>query len=185
MSLADKLIKRNKAEKVEEKAKITYITTIDDKTKEKLYSMSNSGFGAVQPTVITIELLKEAISDWKQEKQIYSQEITLANCTEMFLSFKTILQIANLDNLINLQMLKLDNNMIMKIENLSKLRNIKWLDLSFNFIKEIEGLDDLENLADLSLYNNQIYEVTKGLDANRKLNVLSVGRNNINNVKGV
>ena len=140
--------------------------------------MASSGFSASQPRLITMELIAEAIAEYKQEKQIFSLEITQTNCSELALSFKKILQISNLENLINVHTLRLDNNMIMRIENLSKLKNIKWLDLSFNYISEIEGLDALENLTDLSLYCNQITEV-KNLDKNRKLNVLSVGNNQI------
>jgi Leucine-rich repeat (LRR) protein len=168
--------------KQEEKKLIEFIKPIDITIKEKLHGMASSGFGADKPCLITIELIKDSIAQWKQEKQIYSQEITQTNCTELALSFRKILQISNLENLINVHTLRLDNNMIMKIEGLSKLKNIKWLDLSFNFISEIEGLDELDNLQDLSLYNNQITEV-KNLDKNRKLNVLSVGRNKIADVK--
>ena len=168
--------------KQEEKKLIEYIKPVDETIKEKLHGMAGSGFGAAKPCLITIELIKDAINEWKQEKQIYSQEITQTNCTELAMSFRKILQISNLENLINIHTLRLDNNMIMKIENLSKLKNIKWLDLSFNYITEIEGLDDLENLTDLSLFSNQISEV-KNLDRNRKLNVLSIGRNKIADVK--
>ena len=95
------------------------------------------------------------------EKGIFSLEITQNNCIELSLSFRKIFQISNLENLINLKILKLDNNMIMRIENLSKLKNITCLDLSFNYISEIEGLEDLENLTDLSLLSNKIEEVKK------------------------
>ena len=168
--------------KVEEKKLIEFIKPIDPTIKSKLQGMASSGFSGTQPRLITMELIAEAIAEYKQEKQIFSLEITQTNCTELALSFKKLLQISNLENLINVHTLRLDNNMIMKIENLSKLKNIKWLDLSFNYISEIEGLDDLENLTDLSLYGNQIKEV-KNLDKNRKLNVLSVGFNQIADCK--
>ena len=168
--------------KVEEKKLIEFIKPVDPTIKSKLQGMASSGFSGAQPRLITMELIAEAIAEYKQEKQIFSLEITQTNCTELALSFKKILQISNLENLINVHTLRLDNNMIMRIENLSKLKNIKWLDLSFNYISEIEGLDELENLTDLSLYGNQIKEV-KNLDKNRKLNVLSVGYNQIADCK--
>ena len=168
--------------KQEEKKLIEFIKPVDETIKEKLHGMANNGFGATKPCLITIELIRDAINEYKQENQIYSQEITQTNCVELALSFRKILQISNLENLINIQTLRLDNNMIMKIENLSSLKSIKWLDLSFNYISEIEGLDGLENLTDLSLYSNQITEV-KNLDKNRKPNVLSVGRHRIADVK--
>lgn len=168
--------------KKEEKKLITFIKEVDPSIKTKLQDMALGGFGTSKPCLITIELIKDAIEEYKQEKQIYSLEITQTSCTELALSFRKILQISNLENLINVHTLRLDNNMIMKIEGLSKLKNIKWLDLSFNYISEIEGLDDLENLTDLSLYSNQIKEV-KNMDKNRKLNVLSVGNNRITDCK--
>jgi len=168
--------------KTEEKKLIEFIKPVDPNIKSKLQGMASSGFSGSQPRLITMELIAEAIAEYKQEKQIFSLEITQTNCTELALSFKKILQISNLENLINVHTLRLDNNMIMRIENLSKLKNIKWLDLSFNYISEIEGLDELENLTDLSLFSNQIKEV-KNLDKNRKLNVLSVGNNQIADCK--
>ena len=168
--------------KKEEKKLIEFIKPVDPTIKSKLQGMASSGFSGEQPRLITMELIAEAIAEYKQEKQIFSLEITQTNCTELALSFKKLLQISNLENLINVHTLRLDNNMIMKIENLSKLKNIKWLDLSFNYISEIEGLDELDNLTDLSLYSNQIKEV-KNLDKNRKLNVLSVGNNQIADCK--
>ena len=159
--------------KVEEKKLIEFIKPVDPTIKSKLQGMASGGFSGQQPRLITMELIAEAIAEYKQEKQIFSLEITQTNCTELALSFKKLLQISNLENLINVHTLRLDNNMIMKIENLSKLKNIKWLDLSFNYISEIEGLDELENLTDLSLFGNQIKEV-KNLDKNRKLNVFLI-----------
>ena len=166
VSIAAKFLQSG-GSKQEEKKLIEYIKPVDETIKEKLHGMTGSGFWAAKPRLITIELIKDAINEWKQEKQIYSQEITQTNCTELAMRFRKILQISNFENLINIHTLRLDNNMIMKIENLSKLKNIKWLDLSFNYITEIEGLDGLENLTDLSLFSNQISEV-KNLDQNRK-----------------
>jgi len=180
MSFAEKLLAGKLNE--EKKKLIEFIKPVDESIKHKLEGMANTGFGAEKPRLITIELIKDAIAEYKQEKGIFSLEITQNNCTELSLSFRKILQISNLENLINVKILKLDNNMIMRIENLSKLKNITWLDLSFNYISEIEGLEDLENLTDLSLFSNQIVEV-KNLEHNRKLNVLSVGKNLIQDAK--
>ena len=180
MSFAEKLLAGKLNE--EKKKLIEFIKPVDESIKHKLEGMANTGFGAEKPRLITIELIKDAIAEYKQEKGIFSLEITQNSCTELSLSFRKILQISNLENLINVKILKLDNNMIMRIENLSKLKNITWLDLSFNYISEIEGLEDLENLTDLSLFSNQITEV-KNLEHNRKLNVLSIGKNLIQDAK--
>lgn len=74
----------------------------------------------------------------------------------------------------------------MKIENLDCLVNLKWLDLSFNQITKIENLGNLLNLTDLSLYYNKITTVESPcLDNNRKLNILSIGKNLISDHKKV
>ena len=182
LSFAEKLMAGKLGK--EEKKLIEFIKPVDPTIKSKLHMMANNGFSAEKPRLITIELIKDAINIYKQENGIFSLEITQSNCEDLALSFRKILQISNLENLVNVHTLRLDNNMIMKIENLSKLKNIKWLDLSFNYISEIEGLDDLLELTDLSLFSNQITEV-KNLDKNRKLNVLSVGNNQITDCKAM
>jgi hypothetical protein len=181
----EKILKSKlKQDKTNEKQMVKFIPEVDENIKAKLQSIASKGHGATQPKVITLEEIKKAINEWKLENQIYSQEITLNNCTELSLSFQKILQISNLENLVKLEKLKLDNNMIMKIENLDHLTNLKWLDLSFNSIGKLENFEKLENLTDLSVYSNLICEV-EGLDNCRKLNVLSIGRNNIKNPKDV
>jgi hypothetical protein len=176
MNDLDNLLGREK--KIEKQVN-KYLNPIEESVKQKLYSIANR----IEPQVITIELVKKAILDYKQEKQIY-QEVTIHNCTELALSYKRILKIANLSNLVNLVKLKLDNNLIMKIENLDALHNIKWLDLSFNYIKKIEGLSKLTKLTDLSLFRNEIEEV-QNLDECRDLNVLSLGMNKITNINQI
>ena len=59
------------------------------------------GLSGIKVCLITIELIRDAIAEWKQEKQIFSQEITQTNCIELTLSFPKILQISNLENIIN------------------------------------------------------------------------------------
>lgn len=173
------LLGKNKGENQVQKQMIIYTTPLEDNIKDTLKSIASKGYGSLKPTLITIEEVKKAINEYKQENQIYS-DINMNNVTELSLSFKRILKIENLDNLVKLEKLKLDNNMIMKIQNLDSLVNIKWLDLSFNNISVIEGLDKLVNLADLSLFNNQITAIG-GLDNCKKLNVLSIGKNQIKN----
>lgn len=169
----------NKDEK--EEKKIVYTTSLEDTIKNKLYQIASKGYGVSKPKVITIDLIKDAIEEYKNENHIF-YEVNMENCKEIALSFKKIIKIAYLENLVKLEKLKLDNNIIMKIENLEKLKNLKWLDLSFNNISKIEGLKSLINLTDLSLFNNEIEEVNN-LDYNTKLNILSVGNNKIKDVK--
>ena len=93
--------------KVEEKKLIEFIKPVDPTIKSKLQGMASSGFSGTQPRLITMELIAEAIAEYKQEKQIFSLEITQTNCTELALSFKKLLQISNLENLINVHTLKI------------------------------------------------------------------------------
>lgn len=166
----------------EEKKEIVYTTPLEASIKSKLYEIANKGFGVPKPTLITKNTIKEAIEEYKNEYQIYT-EVNMSNCKEISLSFKRILKIANLDNLVELETLRLDNNMIMKIENLDQLKNLRWLDLSFNNISHIEGLNSLINLTDLSLFHNEIKDITNCLNYNMKLNILSIGNNKIFDVK--
>jgi hypothetical protein len=168
--------------KKEEKREI-YTTVLEDSIKNKLYEIASKGYGFAKPKVITIDLIKDAIEEYKNENHIF-YEVNMTNCKEISLSFKKIIKIAYLDKLLALEKLKLDNNVIMKIENLNTLKNIRWLDLSFNDISKIEGLEELINLTDLSLFNNKIEEIG-GLDNNTKLNILSIGNNKIRDIKKV
>ena len=62
--------------KVEEKKLIEFIKPVDPTIKSKLQGMASSGFSGTQPRLITMELIAEAIAEYKQEKQIFSLEIT-------------------------------------------------------------------------------------------------------------
>ena len=77
--------------KVEEKKLIEFIKPVDPTIKSKLQGMASGGFSGQQPRLITMELIAEAIAEYKQEKQIFSLEITQTNCTELALSFKKLL----------------------------------------------------------------------------------------------
>lgn len=167
--------------KEKEEKKEQYTTALDTSIIQNLYEIANKGYGIAKPTLITKKTIQTAIEEYIEENQIFT-EVTMTNCKELSLSNKRILKIANLDNLIELELLKLDNNMILKIENLDKLKSLKWLDLSFNNISNIDGLNSLINLTDLSLFHNEIKEVGN-LDYNMKLNILSVGYNKITDVK--
>ena len=163
------------------KERDTHTSNFDEDIKEKLYELANKGYDVVRPTLITKNVINSAIEDYKNEYQVFT-EINMSNCKEISLSFKNILKIDNLSNLVELETLRLDNNMIKKIENLNNLTKLKWLDLSFNNIKVVAGLNSLVNLTDLSLFNNEIVEVGN-LDSNNKLNILSIGNNKITDSK--
>ncbi len=65
-----------------------YTTELDVMIKEKLNAISAKSFGNVKPTIISIDEIKNAILEYKQENQIYT-EIMMNNCVEIALSFKS------------------------------------------------------------------------------------------------
>ncbi|TRZ17112.1 hypothetical protein HGM15179_010011 [Zosterops borbonicus] len=138
-------------------------------------------FSNVEPNIIDDEMIQKAIEEKCPEDlgDLARQENTNVKAvTELQLSFKNILQIANLWPLENLTKLQLDNNFIEKIEGLETLVHLVWLDLSFNSIEAIEGLDTLTKLQDLSLYSNRISKI-EHMDTLQELQIFSIGKNNL------
>lgn len=147
----------------------TYFMTIMKQSKD-----------SADPNVINDELIRRYIKQYNAENRIFGMDsMPFTELVELRLSFQNIIKIQNLDGMHKLKKLCLDNNIIDRIEGMDELTSLEWLDLSFNSIKVIEGLDYLTNLTDLSLFHNQISEVSGGLDACHKLNILSLGDNKI------
>lgn len=139
----------------------------------------------VEPAVISEELLIEGVEEPIRPDGDSWEPIDFPQVTSLRLSFKNIIEISNLNNFDSLLTLRLDNNIIDKIANLGHLKQLTWLDLSFNNIREIEGLGELHELLDLSLYHNQIEEIRDRLDGCSKLNILSLGHNNISDLRQI
>ncbi|WP_185222560.1 leucine-rich repeat domain-containing protein [Parageobacillus thermoglucosidasius] len=68
--------------------------------------------------------------------------------------------INSLRSLINLEILRLDNNQISDISALENLTNLTSLSLNNNQIRDISALENLTNLTSLSLSNNQIRDIS-------------------------
>lgn len=139
----------------------------------------------VEPQVISEDLLIKGVEEPVRPDGEPWEPIDFPKVTSLRLSFRNIIEVSNLNNFDSLLTLRLDNNIIDKIANLGHLKQLTWLDLSFNNIREIEGLDELHNLLDLSLYDNQIEEISGRLDGCPNLNILSLGRNNIKDLKQI
>mgnify|MGYP000078779447 FL=1 len=160
---------------------------MDENDEEQYFrTMTKKKVDAAHPNVINDEMIRNYIKEYNAENQIYGMDnMPFSQIVELRLSYQNILKISNLTGLSGLKKLCLDNNIISRIEGLDSedakgLESLEWLDLSFNRIKVIEGLESLVNLTDLSLFSNQIQEVSPpSLDANTKLNVLSLGDNQI------
>jgi len=137
-----------------------------------------------EPQVISEDLLIAGAEEPVKPDGEPWKPIEFPQVTSLSLSFKNIIEIANIINFNSLTTLRLDNNIIDKIANLNHLKQLTWLDLSFNSIKEIEGLDELSNLLDLSLFHNQIEHIN-GLDGCPNLNIVSLGHNKITDLRQI
>ena len=67
-------------------------TVLEDSIKNKLYEIASKGYGFAKPKVITIDLIKDAIEEYKNENHIF-YEVNMTNCKEISLSFKKIIKI--------------------------------------------------------------------------------------------
>ncbi len=103
---------------------------------------------------------------------------------ELNLNLNQITRIGGLDELKNLEILKLAANKIIKIEGLSELKKLKELYLSSNQIEIIEGLKDLTSLNQLVLNYNHI-KVINGLSELKYLSSLLLSDNQIVKIEGI
>uniref|UniRef100_A0A672UEQ8 Dynein regulatory complex subunit 3 n=1 Tax=Strigops habroptila TaxID=2489341 RepID=A0A672UEQ8_STRHB len=141
----------------------------------------------IKPNVIDDELVQKVLEEERTEdieKIVKREGFNLKDVKELQLSFRNLLQIANLWQFENLTKLQLDNNIIEKIEALESLVHLVWLDLSFNNIEVIEGLDTLVKLQDLSLYSNRISKI-ENMDTLQELQIFSIGKNNLTTLEDV
>ena len=101
------------------------------------------------------------------------------------LSLCGISVIRGLNTLTNLRILTLAENGITEITGLNNLINLERLDLSDNQITEIKGLNNLVKLKKLNLSDNQITEMG-GFDNLVKLEILDLSYNiNLTKIKGL
>jgi len=84
----------------------------------------------------------------------------LTDLNALRLNDNSITEITGLFNVKNLEFLNLSQNQITKISGLEELTNLKNLDLSFNKIEKMEGLSNLTKLEYLTLDSNQIKEIS-------------------------
>uniref|UniRef100_A0A8B9IRW9 Dynein regulatory complex subunit 3 n=1 Tax=Amazona collaria TaxID=241587 RepID=A0A8B9IRW9_9PSIT len=141
----------------------------------------------IEPNVIDDELVQKVLEEECTEdigKIVRREGFNFKDVKELQLSFRNILQIANLWQFENLTKLQLDNNIIEKIEGLESLVHLVWLDLSFNNIEVIEGLATLVKLQDLSLYSNRISKI-ENMDTLQELQIFSIGKNNLTTLEDV
>ena len=108
----------------------------------------------------------------------------LVNLQELKLTWNKITKIKNIDKLVNLQELNLVGNMITEIKNIDKLVNLQVLCLAYNKITEIKNINNLVNLQALNLLGNNITEI-KNIDNLVNLQELTLSRNMITEIKNI
>ena len=95
-----------------------------------------------------------------------------------------IVEIKGLEELTQLQQLDLSHNEITEIKGLDKLIQLQQLDLSWNRIAEIKGLEKLTQLQQLNLSNNQIEAIRpleNIIEVSDKLEVIKIYDNPFSN----
>ena len=90
-----------------------------------------------------------------------------------------VTEISGLENLINLQELRLNGNNITKLEGLGKLTNLRELWIQYNQLTEIKGLENLKDLERLYLHDKQLTKI-RSLGNLSKLKKLKIHNNPLN-----
>ncbi|KAG9392919.1 Leucine rich repeat [Carpediemonas membranifera] len=131
-----------------------------------------------------MKITKKWLKKLCQEQQLYSTP----SCNEvLYLHFKGIEKIENLEEYVNLATLWLEGNAITTIENLDHLeKSLRCLYLQENGIETISGLTSLKALAQVNLSDNQIKSIDQdsfaGLD---QLTSVQLCRNRLQDISGL
>ncbi|NEP10574.1 MAG: leucine-rich repeat domain-containing protein [Symploca sp. SIO2C1] len=125
----------------------------------------------------TVEVLLKEV----ETKDCLTAEVELLRITELWLVYKSIVDIRPLSGLTNLTYLSLSNNQITDISPLSGLTNLTVLDLDDNEITDISPLSGLTNLTVLRLADNEIADIS-WLSGLTNLTVLDLADNEITDI---
>ncbi|CAM9719836.1 unnamed protein product, partial [Phaeothamnion confervicola] len=120
-----------------------------------------------------MDLTKEALKKACRENDLYS---TPSLNDRLYLHYKGIRRIENLEEYTALRVLWLEGNGLAKIEGLDHQAQLRTLYLHENLIEKIENIDALVDLDTLNLTRNYIKKI-EGLDNLPKLTTLLLGHN--------
>lgn len=102
----------------------------------------------------TLDLTAKGIKDIRD---IIGLE-NLTNVQVLKLAKNQISEIDGLENLICLERLYLNDNIIQEIKGIKHLDNLKLINLNNNYITTSENLDEMDNLMVLSIYGNPLFK---------------------------
>ena len=129
------------------------------------------------PSTLTPQFLRKIC---KEMKQYLTPELN----DVLYLHYKGIYKLENLEEYTGLKCLWLECNAIRRIKNISHLKELRCLYLQQNVVHHISGLEGLDNLQTLNLANNQIQKITH-LSKLPKLESLYLNNNKLTTAKSI
>ncbi|MBC1388549.1 internalin [Listeria innocua] len=121
-------------------------------------AISPDKISVIFPDAALAEIIRATLGKSSVDDIVTQAELdTITRVSEIY---RGIADISGMENLTNLDYLRLNNNQISDISPLANLTNLSYLDLYNNQISDISPLANLANLSYLDLYNNQISDIS-------------------------